>query len=92
MARNKISRTKIGFFFVFIFGVSLYLFVSLEESNVMAFLMPLDVINEFTTILFTDEYDKLNNSKFNTIYIVIFLLIIMGIVATRRARTVLIYR
>ena len=54
--------------------------------------MPLDVINEFTTILFTDEYDKLNNSKFNTIYIVIFLLIIMGIVATRRARTVLIYR
>ena len=54
--------------------------------------LPLDVINEFTTILFTGEYDKLNNSKFNTIYIVIFLLIIMGIVATRRARTVLIYR
>ena len=54
--------------------------------------LPLDVINDFTTILFTGEYDKLNNSKFNTIYIVIFLLVIMGIVATRRARTVLIYR
>ena len=46
MARNQISRTKIGFFFVFIFGVSFYLFVSLEESNVMAFLIPLDVSEE----------------------------------------------
>ena len=46
MARNQISRTKIGFFFVFIFGVSFYLFASLEESNVMAFLIPLDVSEE----------------------------------------------
>ena len=44
--KNKVSRTKIGFFFVFIFGVSFYLFVSLEESNVMAFLVPLDVSEE----------------------------------------------
>ena len=61
---------------------------SLAETEAL----PLDVINEFTTILFTGDFEKLNNSKFNTIYIVIFLLIIMGIVATRRARTVLIYR
>ena len=44
--KNKVSRTKIGFFFVFIFGVSFYLFASLEESNVMAFLIPLDVSEE----------------------------------------------
>lgn len=65
-------------------------FASSDQSQTDA--QPLDVINEFTTILFTGEYDKLNNSKFNTIYIVIFLLIVMGIVLTRTGRQVVVYR
>ena len=52
----------------------------------------LDTLSEFTEILLSEQYEKLNNSKFYIIYGGIFIMIILALVSFRSTRHVVIFR